>query len=98
MKVHDYVLCVRGAAQNVGGVPSPEPDLSRLRDIFVTARAESGMTFEQLAEASGLHRQTLTNIARGAAKGDLRTWLMLARAFDATLDELLAPVWHDSAS
>ncbi|EFP57840.1 helix-turn-helix transcriptional regulator [Dermacoccus nishinomiyaensis] len=56
------------------------------------------MTFEQLAEASGLHRQTLTNIARGAAKGDLRTWLMLARAFDATLDELLAPVWHDSAS
>ncbi|WP_256594831.1 helix-turn-helix transcriptional regulator [Dermacoccus nishinomiyaensis] len=65
---------------------------------LVTARAESGMTFEQLAEASGLHRQTLTNIARGAAKGDLRTWLMLARAFDATLDELLAPVWHDSAS
>ena len=77
----------------MGDVPSPEPDLSRLRDIFVTARAKSGMTFEQLAEASGLHRQTLTNIARGAAKGDLRTWLILSRAFDMNLDDLIAPVW-----
>lgn len=92
-KVHDHVLCAWLSAQTVGGVSSPEPDLTRLRDIFVSARAESGMTFGQLAEASGLHRQTLTNIARGAAKGDLRTWLILSRAFNANLDDLLAPVW-----
>lgn len=71
-----------------------EPNLTHLQTIFNTAREQSGMTYEQLAEASGLHRQTLTNIGRGVAKGDLRTWLMLARAFNRTLDDLLAPVWE----
>lgn len=70
-----------------------DPDLSQLRVIFVNARARSGLTFEQLAERSGLHRQTLTNIARGRARGDLRTWLLLARAFEIQLDDLLEPVW-----
>lgn len=92
-KVYARILCIYGAAQTLECVPSPDPDLTRLRDIFVSARAASGMTFEELAEESGLHRQTLTNIARGTAKGDLRTWLMLSRAFDVNLDELLAPVW-----
>lgn len=71
-----------------------EPDLEQLRGIFVRAREESGMTFEELAEATGLHRQTLTNLARGKAHGDLRTWLLLARALDKPLDDLLAPVWQ----
>lgn len=70
-----------------------EPDLARLRDIFVAARENSGLTFEELAEQSGLHRQTLTNIARGKAQGDLRTWMLLAKAFDVTLDDLLRPTW-----
>ena len=72
----------------------PDPDLSQLRVIFVSARARSGLTFEELAERSGLHRQTLTNIARGRAYGDLRTWLLLARAFEMQLDDLLEPVWE----
>lgn len=62
--------------------------------IFNAARADSGLTYEQLAERSGLHRQTLLNISRGVVMGDLRTWLLLARAFDTTVDQLTAPLWE----
>lgn len=73
--------------------PFIEPDLSRLRAVFNTNRASSGLTYEQLAERSGLHRQTLLNLASGSVKGDLRTWLLLSRAFEVPLDDLLTPVW-----
>lgn len=49
--------------------------------------------FEQLAERSGISRQTLLNISSGKYNGDLRTWLKLSAAFAASLDDLLAPVW-----
>lgn len=71
-----------------------EPDLSQLRVIFARRRAESGLTFEELAERSGLSRQTLLNVSAGRYQGNLRTWLMLARAWDVSLDDLLAPVWQ----
>lgn len=71
-----------------------EPDLSRLREIFVNAKHASGLTYDELAERSGLGRQTLVNLASGKYRGDLRTWLLLARTLDAPMDELLAPVWE----
>ncbi|GAA1785574.1 hypothetical protein GCM10009811_08390 [Nostocoides veronense] len=70
-----------------------EPDLSQLRAIFNDLRAKSGMSFDDLASASGLTRGTLLNISSGRYNGDLRTWLMLARAWGVSLDEVLAPVW-----
>ncbi|MDR1513077.1 MAG: helix-turn-helix transcriptional regulator [Propionibacteriaceae bacterium] len=75
-------------------MPTAEPDLSRLRLIFNRRREDAGMTFEQLAEASGLSRQTLLNILAGRYLGDLRTWLKLSRAFGVGLDVLLAEVWE----
>lgn len=56
------------------------------------------MTLEQLAEAAGLHRQTVALIHSGKAKGDLETWLKLSRALGVSLDELTAPVWGASRS
>ncbi len=38
-------------------------DSSRLREVFNAARAASGLTFEQLAEASGVSRQTLLRLS-----------------------------------
>lgn len=73
----------------------PSPDMTRVREVFRAAKAESGMTYDQLAGATGLARQTLVNIAQGRYRGDLRTWLLLARAWDRSLDELLAQLWHD---
>jgi putative transcriptional regulator len=70
-----------------------EPDLSALRVIFNRHRHASGLTFDQLAEASGISRQTLLNLSSGKYHGDLRTWLKLSRAFGTRLDELLSDVW-----
>lgn len=73
-------------------MPVPEPDLTQLRNILNTRRQSSGLTFEALAEESGVSRQTLLNISSGRYNGDLRTWVKLALAFGLSLDELLAPV------
>ena len=75
-------------------VTAPEPNLDAPRGAFDARRHETGLTYDELAERSGLSRQTLLNLARGKYRGDLRTWLLLARAFDTDLDALLAPVWE----
>lgn len=70
-----------------------EPDLSQLRLIFNERRANAGFTYDELVERSGLARQTLLNIASGKYHGDLRTWMLLSRAFGIDLDTMLAPTW-----
>ncbi|WP_298038945.1 helix-turn-helix transcriptional regulator [uncultured Microbacterium sp.] len=72
-----------------------EPDLTRLGAIFNDHRATSGLTYDELAEKSGLSRQTLLNLAAGRFNGDLRTWMLLAKAFDTSLDAMLDPAWSD---
>lgn len=74
-------------------MPVPEPDLTRLRAVLNERRHAAGFTFEQLAEASGVSRQTLLNISSGKYNGDLRTWLKLSRTFGLTVDELVGDVW-----
>lgn len=71
-----------------------EPDLTKLRAVFVAQRAARGWTYEELAERSGVSRQTLLNIASGKYVGDVRTWVKLARAFGVGLDELFSEVWE----
>lgn len=53
------------------------------------------MTFDELAEASGLARQTLLNLSAGRFYGDLKTWAILAKTWDVSLDDLIAPIWGD---
>lgn len=72
----------------------PEPDLSRLAEAFQAQRERSGMTFDELVEATGLARQTLFNLSAGRFHGDLKTWAILARAWGVSLDELIAPIWE----
>lgn len=72
----------------------PEPDLTRLAEAFKAQRERSEMTFDELAAATGLARQTLFNLSAGRVNGDLRTWAILAKAWDVPLDELIAPIWE----
>lgn len=72
----------------------PEPDMARLAYAFKVHKANSGLTYDQLAEATGLARQTLLNISAGRTYGDLRTWLILAKTWGVTLDTLCAAVWR----
>lgn len=69
--------------------------MSKLRDVFIDRRAAAGQTYEELAEASGVSRQTLLNISAGRYNGDLRTWLLLSHAWRVGLDDLVAPVWTE---
>ena len=71
----------------------PDPDLAKLRLIFNRYRYESGLTYEGLAEASGVSRQTLLNLSSGKYRGDLGTWLRLSRVFGVGLDTMLIEVW-----
>jgi putative transcriptional regulator len=66
-----------------------------MRATFNAHRLDSGMTYDELAEASGVSRRTLLNIGSGTYFGDLRTWLILARVWDVSLDELFAGVWRE---
>ena len=70
-----------------------EPDLSRMRAVFNDFRERSGMTYDELAEASGVSRRTLLHISSGKYAGDLKTWLILARVWGVRLDDLFARVW-----
>jgi putative transcriptional regulator len=79
-------------------MPVSEPDLTKLRAIIIQRRNEKGFTFDELAEESGLSRQTLLNISSGKYHGDLRTWLKLSRTFDVSLDELLESVWAEDGA
>jgi len=72
---------------------SPEPDWTQLRVAFNRARYTASLTFDELAERSGVSRQTLINLSQGRHIGDLRTWVLLSAALDVTLDTLIAPIW-----
>ena len=77
------------------GVARRDLDPARLREVFNARREASGLTFEQLAEVSGVSRQTLLNLSAGRVRGELLTWLRLAPAFGVSLDELFATVYVD---
>lgn len=53
------------------------------------------MTFDELAAASGLARQTLLNISAGRYYGEVQTWAILARTWGVLLDDLIAPIWDE---
>lgn len=70
-----------------------DPDLSRLRHAFDKARVESGLTYDELADRTGLARRTLLDIATGRSVGTLRTWMLVAYALNTSLDDLTADAW-----
>lgn len=74
-------------------MPPGEPDLSQLTRVFNEQRHLSGQSFDQLARASGLTRGTLMNVASGRSHGDLRTWLILAKVWGKSVDQLMVQVW-----
>ena len=47
---------------------------------------------------SGISRRTLINISTGKYRGDLKTWMILARTWGMSLDGLLASAWDDDDS
>lgn len=65
-------------------VPLPEPDVSRLARRMKLLRAEQGLTYEQLAEASGLSRRGVIALETGERGGTVSTWYKVAHALGVT--------------
>ena len=71
---------------------------TRLGEGVRTCRARLGVTQEELAARSELHRTYIADIERGGRNITLRTIANLAVALEVTVVELLAHVDGDSAS
>lgn len=70
-------------------VPSVEPELWRLARKLGELRRERGMTYEALAEASGLSRRGVIALERGERIGEVRTWYRVARALDVSFADFM---------
>lgn len=76
--------------------PIPEPNFVALREKFRALREERGLTYDALAERTGLNRRNIVALATGearngnAAEGSLASWWKLAKALDVDLAELLS--------
>lgn len=59
-----------------------KPNYAALRDQMRDLRDEHGITFDQLAEKSGVDRRTLLAMQKGTTNGRLDSWFSVAQAFD----------------
>ena len=73
----------------------PDPDFGALRLELARLRAEAGLTYDQLAERTGVSRRTLIEIEQGRTIGTLNTWHALAHALGVSFDRLLGTMCVD---
>jgi DNA-binding XRE family transcriptional regulator len=66
-----------------------EQDISALRLEMSKKRADSGMTYNALAEKSGVSRRTVISIETGTSRGSLDTWMRIYNALDSDFGSIL---------
>jgi DNA-binding XRE family transcriptional regulator len=66
-----------------------EDQLQALSHSFRLHRNQWKFSYDELAELSGVSRQTLVAMVRGDSHGSIETWLRLCHALDTTFVEFL---------
>lgn len=66
-----------------------EPNHEALRLELVRLRAQRGLSYDALADRTGLSRTALINLEHGTTRGSLDTWFHVARALETPLGELV---------
>ena len=69
-----------------------KPDYQKIGQQIRMLRMKSGLTQEQLAEASDLSVPYLSHIERGCKRASLETLVRVAEALDVTVDRLLSGI------
>jgi putative transcriptional regulator len=79
-------------------VPDPAPNFEALRLRLSKLRADRGLTYDQLAELSGVSRSTLLSMETGssrsrrpnkpASRGSLESWWKVSRALGVSFSDL----------
>lgn len=68
--------------------PPPKPSHEALRHELSRLRAERRLTYDRLAELTGLSRTVLINLETGKTRGSLETWHRVAHALGVPLGVL----------
>ena len=66
-----------------------EQNLSAIRLEMSIQRNLRGLTYKDLAKASGVCRRTLVAIEGGASRGSVETWMRICAAFGTTFSQFL---------
>lgn len=75
---------------HAAGVPRTSAINDALADVIRQRRLELGLTQEQLADSTDLHRNYLSGIERGAYNIGVSNLVTLAKALQTTASALLA--------
>lgn len=67
-----------------------DPDFGRLAARMQELREERGLTFEQLAEASGLSRRGVISLERGERNGNVTSWFRIAKALGVGIGSFMS--------
>ncbi|MCU1526012.1 MAG: Transcriptional regulator [Microbacteriaceae bacterium] len=71
-------------------MPIDAPDYRRLAVRMQALRKASGLTYEQLAEATGLSRRGVIALERGERNGNVGSWFKVAKALGMTMGEFMS--------
>jgi putative transcriptional regulator len=66
-----------------------DPDFALLSARMKMLREERGLTYEQLAEHSGLSRRGVISLERGERNGNVSSWYRIAHALGVPFGELM---------
>ncbi len=69
--------------------PSAVPNFGALRSEFRRRRSDAGLTYDALAEKTGVSRRTLISIENGQSNGSVETWYHIAGALGVSVSELM---------
>jgi DNA-binding XRE family transcriptional regulator len=72
----------------------PEPNHEALRHELSRLRAEKRLTYDKLAELTGLSRTVLINLEHGTTRGSLDTWHRVAHGLGVPLGSLMDQLCH----
>lgn len=72
----------------------PAPNHEALRHELSRLRAERGLTYDALAELTGLSRTVLINLETGHTRGSLDTWHRVAHTLGVPLGSLMDQLCH----
>ena len=71
------------------GKPEPQDVIVHLTELLQEKRRTAGISHEVLAQASGVHRSTVSRVEAGTINATLFVFLSLAKAMKLSLGDLL---------
>lgn len=94
-----WLLRYRGSMASIDWVPAAprrDPSLDAMRVAFARRRNELGLSFDAVAERSGLHRSSVIRLANGDRDGTIRAWAKLAWAVEMRFADLARVIDQDT--